>query len=328
MPGQPKICICMATFNPPEELFRRQVESIRGQSFRNWVCLIQDDCSASVRFLRDIIAGDARFELQRNSANLGFYLNFQHVLDRVRDCEFVSLADQDDVWYPHKLASLLEAMRKPAVTLAYSDMRITDGAGSVIANSFWGERKNQCSDFESLFFTNTVTGAASLFRAALLPGILPFPPQRGKVYHDWWIAMAALAEGEIRFVNEPLQDYCQHSANAVGWRHDPRPISLSRLASGRYRREMLDAARQMYREDCTTLDAAIELLCERFPHSRHYPAMRRLRGLLTHPVRTMLLQYLRAALRSGGRRERNILLAHALGAGPRQRTGAKAAGIK
>ena len=41
----PKVAICMATFNPPIELFRRQIESIRAQTYGNWTCLISDDDS-------------------------------------------------------------------------------------------------------------------------------------------------------------------------------------------------------------------------------------------------------------------------------------------
>src|SRR5688572_30784904 len=39
------IVICMATYKPSEELFRRQVQSMIDQEYRNWICLVADDAS-------------------------------------------------------------------------------------------------------------------------------------------------------------------------------------------------------------------------------------------------------------------------------------------
>ncbi|MFL5826633.1 MAG: hypothetical protein ACJ76V_08940, partial [Thermoleophilaceae bacterium] len=46
----PLVAICMATYEPPLDLFRRQMESIRAQTHRNWVCVISDDCSSAEAF--------------------------------------------------------------------------------------------------------------------------------------------------------------------------------------------------------------------------------------------------------------------------------------
>ena len=69
-PGEPAgsvseklVAICMATYNPPSELFERQIESIRRQTHRNWVCVISDDCSSpeGVAAMEAIIGDDPRF---------------------------------------------------------------------------------------------------------------------------------------------------------------------------------------------------------------------------------------------------------------------------
>ena len=46
----PSVAICMATFDPPAALLERQIESIRAQSHRDWVCIISDDASDPGRF--------------------------------------------------------------------------------------------------------------------------------------------------------------------------------------------------------------------------------------------------------------------------------------
>jgi hypothetical protein len=68
----------------------------------------------------------------------------------------------------------------------------------------------------TLLLSNTVTGAASLFRRELLDDVLPFPPDAGEPYHDHWIACVALALGRIAYIDRPLHDYVQHQANVIG----------------------------------------------------------------------------------------------------------------
>ena len=61
----PLVAICMATHNPPPDLLRRQLDSIRAQTHRNFVCVISDDCSSpsSYAALAAQLDGDARFVL-------------------------------------------------------------------------------------------------------------------------------------------------------------------------------------------------------------------------------------------------------------------------
>ena len=62
-----RIAVAMATYNPDMDLFRAQVESLRAQTDRNWVCVVNDDRSRPDRF-REIAAeldGDERFVLSR-----------------------------------------------------------------------------------------------------------------------------------------------------------------------------------------------------------------------------------------------------------------------
>ena len=40
-----RVAICMATYEPPADLLRMQLDSIREQTHGNWVCVISDDCS-------------------------------------------------------------------------------------------------------------------------------------------------------------------------------------------------------------------------------------------------------------------------------------------
>ncbi len=221
-----RVAIALATFNPDVELFERQVASLVNQSHEDWVCIIADDASEpEIAAVLERTAGDPRFSFMGSERRLGFYRNFERALSLVpEDAAYVGLCDHDDHWHPDKIASLLDRFG-PDTTLVFSDMNIATDRGDVISPTYWTTRANNYTDLTTLLLANTITGAASLFRASLLDDVLPFPPVVGAPYHDHWIACCALTLGEIRYVDRPLYDYVQHSGNVIGHYAPERPVS-------------------------------------------------------------------------------------------------------
>jgi ABC-type polysaccharide/polyol phosphate transport system ATPase subunit/glycosyltransferase involved in cell wall biosynthesis len=216
--GGPLIAIAMATHRPPLKLFRRQIESIREQTHENWVCVISDDGSPDdrVQAMLEIFGDDPRFRLHRSEERRGTYRNFEHALHRVpSEADFVALCDQDDHWHPDKLQTLREAIGSDN-ELAYSDMRVVAADGSEISDTYWTQRRNNHTNFASLLISNTVTGAASLMRREVLEYALPFPQELPEQLHDHWLAIVAMARGEIAYVPRALYDYVQHDEAALG----------------------------------------------------------------------------------------------------------------
>jgi O-antigen biosynthesis protein len=220
----PKVAICMATYRPDATFLAHQLDSIRAQKHTNWVCVISDDASGDdhVATIRRLVDGDDRFVVVTHDVNAGFYRNFERALTLApADADLVALSDQDDVWDPDKLDTLIERFDDPAVTLAYADMRLIDSADEVVAPSFWRHRHNQWSDLDSLLLLNTVTGAASMVRADVVrEQVLPFPPGTPSAFHDQWIAAVSLAAGRLEFVDRPLHSYRQHGEAVTGRRDD------------------------------------------------------------------------------------------------------------
>jgi hypothetical protein len=60
-----------------------------------------------------------------------------------------------------------------------------------------------------LIATNVVTGAASVLRGEVLEVALPFPPEVDGSFDDHWLALCALALGDLTYVDRPLVDYAQ-----------------------------------------------------------------------------------------------------------------------
>jgi hypothetical protein len=271
--GRPLVAVAMATHNPPMELFRRQIESIREQTHRSWVCVISDDASspASLAGIVEVIGDDPRFIVSPSASRLGFYGNFERALSMVPpDADHVALCDQDDRWFPNKLETLIGELGSGAL-LAYSDMRIVDERGEVQADTYWTYRRNNHSNYASLILANTVTGAAALFDRALLDHVLPFPPAHAKPFHDHWIAQVAMTMGELRYVDRPLYDYVQHegaalghhSANASGRLGSPRRARLGPSTSALVRGRALGWRRFYFEHYCRLALAAkvLQLRC-------------------------------------------------------------------
>ena len=244
----PQVAICMATYNPPARLFERQIESIRSQTYGNWLCLISDDASdpQSLELIERRVGDDPRFRVESHPERLGYYRNFERALSSVpAEAELVALSDQDDQWHADKLATLVERI-SGEVTLAYSDARVVDPDGTTLSPTFWTERANNSDDLGALLLVNSVTGGAALFRSDLLPYVLPFPVPLRTGLHDHWIATVAMSLGEIDYVDRPLYDYVQHGDAALGHESLRRPRrgrkGLAKLQALRSRSEFREIA--------------------------------------------------------------------------------------
>jgi glycosyltransferase involved in cell wall biosynthesis len=222
------IGIVLASYNPNLEYFRKQIQSIKNQSYKNWVCHVVDDCSKMEYqiAIKKIIAQDSRFIFHFHDQNLNHYYNFERGLRYCIEDKTISaiaLADQDDIWYTEKLAILLEKLRSQQAVLVHSDLEMIDSNDKIINYSTWkfeGRNPEKLS-IDLLLLRNVVTGCSLLFCTSILTDVLPFPPQ-AKInwYHDWWIALVAAQKGKIAHIHQPLVRYRIHGLNNVGVTQD------------------------------------------------------------------------------------------------------------
>lgn len=308
VPAGSRLALCMTTYNPQLDLLEDQIDSIRKQTFEDWICIVNDDCSEPETYeaIRRIAARDRRFIVYRNASRLGFYHNFETCLMRVPPAvEFVGLADQDDHWYPDKLESTLEAFA-PDVHLVYCDQHIVTRDGKMISPTYWSTRRNNYTDLAALIFANTVTGAASVFRRSLLAHALPFPPRFWDLYHDGWLACVALASGRIAYVDRPLYAYRQHPNNVIGHATAasiPLPTAADLIElirqPGRVRRRFMEDSLRNYNDYRTTAllwTFIARFLLLRVPHS-HQRRLLRMLSALDHSLPAWAYQVLCAAFR-------------------------------
>ncbi len=214
----PTVAICMAMYNPSIEAMSRQLQTIREQTYQDWICLISDESTREdhLAALEELTAGDPRFIVRRHDDRNGFMRNFERTLMGVPDgVRYICLADQDDVWYPEKVARLVSEIDRNGAELVYSDMDVLDSDGQRRPESLLGARIRSHENWYDTLFANSVTGAAAIFRRELLDLLLPFPAVP-YLYHDHWIATVAATVGRIVFCDEKLYGYVQHEDNVLG----------------------------------------------------------------------------------------------------------------
>ena len=209
--GPPLVSIALCTWNG-EAYLRQQLDSLLGQDYPNLEIMALDDASsdATFRILSEYAASHPCIRVRRNPENLGLVRNFEECL-RLCSGEFIALCDQDDVWLPHKISTLVAAIGDGP--LVYSRVRVMDGDGRPVEMDFPKRKMLQGRCPLALMLTNFVTGHASLLRKSLLDAALPIPDG---VLHDHWLAFVAAGTGcGLRRVDEVLSFYRLHGGNQV-----------------------------------------------------------------------------------------------------------------
>lgn len=214
-PSDGRGTVVLAAYRPDPELFAVQLRSIRDQTRADFRCLIGADGGQEEirRVVTDIVGDDSRFEVLGWDDNLGFYLNFERLLEAVpEDVTWVALSDQDDRWYPDKLERLVPLL--DGVPLATGQARVVRWPSEEVVLERTDRRVVPAED---LLFQNQVTGSLTVLRRELLDIALPFPRLHTVTQlHDHWLAMCAAATGGYAVLDEVVQDYVQHGANLVG----------------------------------------------------------------------------------------------------------------
>lgn len=221
----PLISIVLATYHPEPDYFVELLRSLESQNYPQLELVVMDDSASEEAFerIRDCLEEHIQkipFRLFRNERNLGSTKTFEMAVHRTRG-EYVAFCDQDDIWYPKKLESLLlEICRKEAV-LVYSDMEIINGAGAITHDSVNSKNSRilpvQGENLFSFFLQrNAVTGCSMMVTRELALQAMPYPHEW--YHHDHWLALWASAEGEIAYVPKAHLAYRIHGNNQVGLR--------------------------------------------------------------------------------------------------------------
>lgn len=214
----PKLFIALATYNGEKyiELFLR---SLLNQTLKaDQIIAIDDASSDKTVSILEQFSSLLPLKIIIHEKNQGHRASFDHALKEIQKIkspgDLVALADQDDIWLPHKLLLLSQKIENN--DLIFGDAQIIDENGKITASS-WRELSHISSTQPFLAHVagfNHVTGCLSLFKASFLDEILPIP--EGVTVHDRWVALMAEKRNGIQSLFEPVAQYRIHENNAVG----------------------------------------------------------------------------------------------------------------
>lgn len=220
-----RIDILMATYNG-EHFVSEQIDSILKQTYTEFRLFICDDMSTdkTVSIINKYQENHPdRIKIVLAKQKYGANQCFSYLLTHA-DSDYIMFADQDDVWNQEKLKLTLEGMKKEESIngkeepiLVHSDLVVVDHNLNMLCNSFWKYAHlfpKLGSHLNRLLLQNVVTGCTAMINRAALLRITPVPEK--VVQHDWWAALVVAATGHIKYIDQALTYYRQHSSNVIG----------------------------------------------------------------------------------------------------------------
>ena len=219
-----RISVALCTYNGASFL-AEQLSSIASQTRLPDEVVICDDVSTdeSIRII-SAFSSSCPFpvRIHRNPINIGSCKNFEQAIGLCTG-NLIALSDQDDIWYPEKLASIEVAfVDSPDLGVLFTDADLIDEKGASLRRTLWesvgfSKRLRDAvkggKGFDALLLGNFVTGATLAFRTEWNKLLLPIPA--GWV-HDHWIALILVAVSRFDFIDKSLISYRSHPLQERG----------------------------------------------------------------------------------------------------------------
>ncbi len=225
-----KISVALAAYKG-EKYIAEQMESILCQLGENDELIVSDDFpeGKTGEIVKDFALRDRRVKYLEGQGK-GVIKNFENALSACNG-DIIFLCDQDDVWMPDKVESVMKEFRNGA-QLVLHDASVTDGSLNITSPSCFSIHGANLS-FGKNLVKNTFVGCCMAFTKELLAETMPFPD--GIAMHDWWIALVALKKKhKTVLLEKPLIFWRRHGENVTGGK-------TSAMQKIRWRVKMLSA---------------------------------------------------------------------------------------
>jgi len=208
--SHPLISIVVCSYNG-QRFIREQVDSILNQTYSNIEVIISDDASSDgTPLILNEYKDNQKVKLFFQPKNVGPSGNFECAIRNATGA-FIAFSDQDDVWLPQKIEKLYSAIGDGS--LVYCDSELIDEQG-IKLNKKISDLRNMYSGHKTagFVFSNVVWGHALMINSKILPSVIPIP---AGIPHDIWTAFIATTITGIKYLDEPLTLYRQHSLTAT-----------------------------------------------------------------------------------------------------------------
>ena len=192
--GLPEVDVLLATYNG-ESYLEEFLNSLVSQLFVRVHLIIGDDCSTdkTVEILNRYITKFESFKLINNNERLGPAGNFVNLM-RYSKHQFISFADQDDLWLPYKLQIGVQQI---------SDLNVPALFVSAVSIANSGITNPKIMPYPLNFLSNRNQGCTFLFNKELRRIFVEVDASK-LIMHDWAMQIVAEYTGEIKIHKSEL----------------------------------------------------------------------------------------------------------------------------
>lgn len=217
---EPRLSILLGTYNG-ERFLAEQLETINGQTYKNWFLYASDDGSTD-----NTLAILRRFQSKHEKGRVkilsgprrGFAANFIH-LTRHSDVvgDLFAYSDQDDLWLPDKLeraVKWLSGLPKDQPALLCGRTCLIDERGRDLGFSPLFRKP---PSFANALVQSIAGGNTMVFNKTTRQLLCQSANDLPIVTHDWWTYLVVTGcGGQVKYDPCPAIQYRQHGNNLVG----------------------------------------------------------------------------------------------------------------
>lgn len=222
------LSIVLATYNG-ERFLREQLDSVYSQSLQADEVLAIDDCSTDHTVdILDEYHQQKGLKYVINEKNLRVNANFEKGI-RLAKGDYISLCDQDDVWFTNKNETLYNKLYELEQEEIENGNVDSDGACTTpiivsSRNTFVDEHlkihhntelKKDTSDFRDTIIHHLSQGSSMMFNRACLQYILPLPEHESGICYDTHIGYIIAMIGRKYDLHQSLMYYRVHGNNVT-----------------------------------------------------------------------------------------------------------------
>jgi glycosyltransferase involved in cell wall biosynthesis len=194
------------------------LDSVLGQDYEPLQLVVRDDGSkdSTPHVLADYAQRFGERMLFEPGPNLGPAGSmFTIIREHATECDWLSFADHDDVWYPGKLSRAIATLsqRGPSPAMYTGRLRITD-ADLVPRELSVAPGRPMC--FRNALVENVAAGCTMVMNSAARDLLVQTRDITGVKWPDWWFYLVVSAFGDVVYDMEPQLDYRRHANNSVG----------------------------------------------------------------------------------------------------------------
>ena len=219
-----KVCVILSTYNG-EKYISQLVESVLNQIEVDVEIFVRDDGSTDSTI--DILKNfkDSRIKITKGK-NLKPAQSFLAALRNCQSADYYAYCDQDDVWYPNKLVTAINAIENTGISEPVLYMSTYDVVDSNLKKimTFDMHYEKTHSLGETIVYRSP-SGCTMVFNHALKQIISRERPDYIRMHDFWTLMIAESMHFKIITESVPLIMYRQHENSTVGI----TPTRLTRL---------------------------------------------------------------------------------------------------